>query len=214
MFWFKRKPPVLTEQSSAPGKPAGEPGHQADTVEPGLESAQVSRSIMSVMNEHLIKQVNTPSKDSTAALNQQIVQAVQFTNAQTLSYAPAQIAIAPDMMIGQAAGLVAQSAAGYFDGVSKLALAAQAVMIKEMTQNIALERFDVAEKDAEGAFVTDLLVAAAAAVSAAAGAMEGAGAAAAIEMIDKSLSTYSDNVAKRSMRAASGHDAAPANPAQ
>ncbi len=80
-----------------------------------------------------------------------------------------------------------------------------------MTKNIALEKYTAAEKDAEGAFVTDLLVAAAAAVSAAAGAMEGAGAAAAIEMIDKSLSTYSDSVAKHATRAASGHDTA--NPA-
>ncbi len=101
MFWFKRKPPVLTDQSSSPEKPAGEPGKQADGPESGPETAQASRSIMSVMNEHLIKQVNTPATDSTAALNQQIVQAVQFTNSQTLSYAPAQIAIAPDMMIGQ-----------------------------------------------------------------------------------------------------------------
>lgn len=199
MFWFKRKPPVIAEQSSNSDNAAGppvDPGEAASRTESGM----TSRSIMSVMNEHLLKQVNAPSTDSTDALNSQIVQAVQFTNAQTFSYAPAQIAIAPDMMIGQAAGLVAQSAAGYFDGVSKLALAAQAVLLKQMTENIVNENYPAAEEDAKGAFTTDLLVAAAAAVSAAAGAMEGAGAAAAIDMIDQSLAKYSDTLANRSAR--------------
>ena len=55
----------------------------------------------------------TPNTD---ALNSQIVQAVQLTNAETAAYAPSQIAVAPNMMIAQASGLVAQSAAAYFDG--------------------------------------------------------------------------------------------------
>ena len=42
------------------------------------------------------------------------------------------------MMISQAAGLVAQAAAGYFDGVSKIALAAQAVLLQQMTENIVM----------------------------------------------------------------------------
>jgi len=153
--------------------------------------------MMQTMNAHLLKQAGTPSSDSTDALNSQIVQAVQFSNAQTFSYAPAQIAAAPDMMISQAAGLVAQSAAGYFDGVSKLALAAQAVLLKQMTENIVKENVKGAAEDALGALVTDLLVGAAAAVAAAAGAMEADAAGVAIDKIDQSITKYSSTLANR-----------------
>ncbi|HCT06101.1 MAG TPA: hypothetical protein DIW86_12120, partial [Pseudomonas sp.] len=152
MSWFNKKKPA-----AAPATPAAETPAPAPAAPP-------SRSVMARMNEHLLNQAGTPSTDSTAALNSQIVQAVQFTNAQNVAYAPAQIAVPADMMISQAAGLVAQSAAGYFDGVSKIALAAQAVLLQQMTENIVKENLPAAAEDALGALATDLLVGAAAAV--------------------------------------------------
>ena len=189
MSWFSRKKPAAAQANSAADPPAAAP------------TAPASRSIMARMNEHLLNQVSAPSSDSTAALNSQIVQAVQFTNAQNFAYAPAQIAVPADMMISQAAGLVAQAAAGYFDGVSKIALAAQAVLLQQMTENIVKDNLPAAAEDALGALATDLLVGAAAAV-AAAGAMEAAAASVAIDKIDQSIAKYADTLANRAAPAA------------
>ncbi|GAB6850933.1 hypothetical protein PXJ20_20220 [Paraburkholderia sp. A1RI_3L] len=151
---------------------------------------------LSRMNTLLAAQMQaaTPPTD---ALNSQIVQAVQLTNAETASYAASQIATAPDMMISQASGLVAQSAANYFDGVSKLALASQAVLLKKMTEDIAKENLTGAAEDALGALATDLLMGAAAAVAAAAGAIEADAASFAIDKIDQSIAKYSQTLANR-----------------
>jgi hypothetical protein len=94
------------------------------------------------------------------------------------------------MMITQAAGLVAQSAAAYFDGVSKLALASQGILLKEMTQNLVENQLEKAAEDALGVLATDILMGAAAAVAAAAGAMEAEAASFAIDRIDQSISKY------------------------
>ena len=190
MSWFSRKKPAAPPETPATDAPAPAP------------AASASRSIMARMNEHLLNQVSTPSSDSTAALNSQIVQAVQFTNAQNFAYAPAQIAVPADMMISQAAGLVAQAAAGYFDGVSKIALAAQAVLLQQMTENIVKDNLPAAAEDALGALATDLLVGAAAAVAAAAGAMEAEAASVAIDKIDQSIAKYADTLANRAAPAA------------
>ncbi|QJI32091.1 hypothetical protein HKK55_26460 [Pseudomonas sp. ADAK18] len=193
MSWFSRKKPATPEPP-----PAADPAATA----PASPTVAAPRSIMARMNEHLLNQASTPSADSTAALNSQIVQAVQFTNAQNYAYAPAQIAVAADMMISQAAGLVAQSAAGYFDGVTKLALAAQAVLLEQMTKNIVANQPGKAAEDALGALATDLLVGAAAAVAAAAGAMEAEAASVAIDKIDQSIAKYSSTLANRAAPAA------------
>lgn len=190
MSWFSRKKAAAPEAPPAADAPAPAP------------AAKPSRSIMERMNEHLLNQASTPAADSTAALNSQIVQAVQFTNSQNYAYAPAQIAVPADMMISQAAGLVAQSAAGYFDGVSKIALAAQAVLLQQMTENIVKDNLPAAAEDALGALATDLLVGAAAAVAAAAGAMEAEAASVAIDKIDQSIAKYADTLANRAAPAA------------
>ena len=70
---------------------------------------------------------------ATDALNSQIVQAVQLTNAENAAYGPNQVALAPNMMITQASGLVAQSAAAYFDGASKMVLASKSLSGKSNT---------------------------------------------------------------------------------
>lgn len=176
MSWFSRKKPAASQATPAADPPASAP------------AAPASRSIMARMNEHL--------------LNSQIVQAVQFTNSQNFAYAPAQIAVPADMMISQAAGLVAQAAAGYFDGVSKIALAAQAVLLQQMTENIVKDNLPAAAEDALGALATDLLVGAAAAVAAAAGAMEAEAASVAIDKIDQSIAKYADTLANRAAPAA------------
>ncbi|MBP6749687.1 MAG: hypothetical protein KA144_08610, partial [Xanthomonadaceae bacterium] len=130
----------------------------------------------------------------TSALNKQIVQAVSFANAETASYAASQIAIDADMVISQSAALASQSALSYFDGVSKLALASQAVLIKEMTQSLAKGAAGAQDALVQGLGVlaTDIMVAAAAAVAAATGAMEGEAAGFAMDKIDQSISKYAE----------------------
>ncbi|MGY4661348.1 hypothetical protein ACVWZ9_002142 [Pseudomonas chlororaphis] len=225
MFWFKKKPAAAVEpetdatsatdpeavdpkpsdteprnpeaaEATAAGPQVADPTPAGDSPPPSTPGKS-PRSVMDRMNDYMMVQVAAPPTGSTDALNSQIVEAVQFTNAQTFSYAPAQIAIAPDMMISQAAGLVAQSAAGYFDGVSKLALAAQAVLLEQMTKNIVENHPEKAAEDALGALATDLLVGAAAAVAAAAGALEATAAGIAIDKIDESIAKYSNTLANR-----------------
>jgi hypothetical protein len=147
------------------------------------------------MTERMLQQNPTPP--DTGALNPSIVQAVQLSNAETAGYAASQIALGPDMMISQASGLVAQAAASYFDGVSKLVLASQGVLLKQMTQALAEQKLVEAGEDALGIVATDLLMAAAAAVAAAAGAMEAESASFAIDRIDQSIAKYSSMLAAR-----------------
>lgn len=134
----------------------------------------------------------------TQALNSQIVQAVQLSNSETAAYAGNQIAVAPNMMIAQAGGLVAQAGANYFDGASKLALASKSVLLKNMTEKFAKEDIKGGVEDALGILITDLLVGTAAAVAAAAGAMEGEAAHFALDKIDQSLSKYQELLGKNS----------------
>ncbi|TXH67357.1 MAG: hypothetical protein E6Q88_10720 [Lysobacteraceae bacterium] len=143
------------------------------------------------MTDQLFAQMAADPPDSSE-LNQKIVQAVRTTNAETTAYAASQIAIGPNMMITQASGLVAQSAAAYFDGVSKLALASQAVLLKQMTQDFVEDKLPQAAEQALGVLATDILMGIAAAVAAAAGAMEAESASFAIDKIDQSISKYSD----------------------
>ncbi|AZC34618.1 hypothetical protein [Pseudomonas chlororaphis] len=190
----KPSTPEAAEPTAA-GPQVADPTPADDSPPPSTPKSP--RTVMDRMNDYMMVQVAAPPTGSTDALNSQIVEAVEFTNAQTFSYAPAQIAIAPDMMISQAAGLVAQSAAGYFDGVSKLALAAQAVLLEQMTKNIVENHPEKAAEDALGALATDLLVGAAAAVAAAAGALEATAAGIAIDKIDESIAKYSNTLANR-----------------
>jgi hypothetical protein len=151
------------------------------------------------MTDRLMSQTSTP-RPVSPALNPQIVQAVQLSNAETTAYAPSQIAVGPDMMISQAAGLVAQSAAAYFDGVSKLALASQGVLLKDMTESLFNQQLVKAAEAAVGVLATEVLWGAAAAVAAAAGAMEAESASFAIDRIDQSISKYSDLLSSRAAK--------------
>ncbi|MEA3120775.1 MAG: hypothetical protein QOH33_316, partial [Paraburkholderia sp.] len=133
---------------------------------------------------------DAPPGGATDALNSQIVQAVQMSNSETAAYAASQIAVAPNMMITQAGGLVAQAAANYFDGASKLALASKSVLLKDMTEKLVKEDIKGAAEDALGVLVTDLLVGTAAAKAAAAGAIEGEATHFALDKIDQSIEKY------------------------
>ncbi|WIH04179.1 hypothetical protein KHF85_15370 [Xanthomonas translucens pv. graminis] len=71
----------------------------------------------------------------TSALNQKIVQAVDFSNAQTMQYLmPAMIQTPPDVMATQSAGLAVQDAASYMNAIMQIALAAQAVIAKKAAE--------------------------------------------------------------------------------
>lgn len=173
--------PQQQASDSGNGSGAGTGSGSGTTPPQGLLSTMTTRMLAG----------GASATTSTDKLNGQIVQAVQLTNAETSAYAPSQIAIGPDMMISQAAGLVAQSAANYFDGVSKLVLASQGVLLKELTQNLVAQNIEGAAEDALGIVATDVLLGMAAAVAAAAGAMEAESASFAIEKIDQSIATYS-----------------------
>ncbi len=204
MFGFGKKsapapaPSGDSEQAAAPGEAGRQTPASGGRASANGDVKLPSRpSSLAGMSERLLKQTEAPPPD-TSALNSQVVQAVQMSNSETAGYAPSQIAIAPNMMISQASGLVAQSAASYFDGVSKIALASQAILLRQMTQNIAENKLAQAAEDALGALATDLLMGAAAAVAAAAGAIEAESASFAIDKIDQSIAKYSETLASRS----------------
>ncbi|MBI7970102.1 hypothetical protein JEY14_06265, partial [Pseudomonas aeruginosa] len=173
MFGFGKKsapaPSGDSEQAAAPGEAGRQTPASGGRASANGDVKLPSRpSPLAGMSERLLKQTEAPPPD-TSALNSQVVQAVQMSNSETAGYAPSQIAIAPNMMISQASGLVAQSAASYFDGVSKIALASQAILLRQMTQNIAENKLAQAAEDALGALATDLLMGAAAPGGAAGG---------------------------------------------
>jgi hypothetical protein len=184
-----------TEQAPEPSDP---PIAAANSVEgsgsgsndaPSLATPS-SPSPLSMMTQHLLQ--DKPASN-TDALNSQIVQAVQLTNSETAAYAPSQIAIAPNMMITQASGLIAQAGAVYFDSTSKMALASKSMLLKNMTEKLAKEDIKGAAEDALGILLNDLLVGTAAAVAAASGALEAESAAFALDKIDSSIAKYKAN---------------------
>lgn len=73
----------------------------------------------------------------TSALNQQIVQAVGFTNAQTAAGLPQVVQAIPDTMVTQVVGLAVQNASNYMAAVMQLSLAVQAVVAKNIAENPA-----------------------------------------------------------------------------
>lgn len=173
-----------TESTSATSSTVSAP---ATAAAPPAPPAKPPSTVLSQLNS---QSPGTQGGTDTSALNSQIVQAVQLTNSETAAYAASQTATAPNMMITQASGLVAQSGAGYFDSASKLAIASKSVLMKNMTEKLAQENIKGAAEDALGILITDLLVGTAAAVAAAAGAVEGEAAHFALDKIDQSLSKY------------------------
>lgn len=195
-FWSKWISGSRAPRAAAGSEDGGDAGAPAQGPAPApAPPAQPPSNVRSLMTERMLQQ--NPSPPSTDALNASVVQAVQLSNAETAGYAPSQIALGPDMMISQASGLVAQAAANYFDGVSKLVLASQGVLLKQLTQALAEQNLEQAGEDALGIVATDLLMGAAAAVAAAAGAMEAESASFAIERIDQSIAKYSSVLAAR-----------------
>lgn len=130
-----------------------------------------------------------PAQASFPALTSQIVQAVEFTNDETASAAPTLIATPADAMITQAAGLAAQSSAHYYDGMTKLVMASQSVMLQKLTEDLSQEKLPQAAEQAVGIAVTELLLAGAMAVAAAGGAMEAESASFSIDKINQAVKT-------------------------
>jgi len=75
-----------------------------------------------------------PAPVDTSALNQQIVQAVSFSNQENASYADTMMQTPADLMVGNATGLAVQDAESYMSAVMQIALAAQAVAIKKAAE--------------------------------------------------------------------------------
>jgi hypothetical protein len=71
----------------------------------------------------------------TSALNQQVVQAAEFSNYENAEYAQTMVSTAPELMVGQTTGLAVQDAANYMNAIMQIAVAAQAVAIKKAAEN-------------------------------------------------------------------------------
>ncbi|MGC0151385.1 hypothetical protein ACPRNU_02855 [Chromobacterium vaccinii] len=196
---FRKAAPADADPSTPPA-PAGAKTDAKPDPRPEAPAQPASpppKTPLSGMTDQMRAQQAGAAPSATDALNSQIVQAVQFSNQETAAYAASQVAVPPNMMITQASGLVAQAAANYFDGASKLAMASKSVLLKDMTEKFAKEDLKGAAEDALGILITDLLVGTAAAVAAAAGAIEGEAAHFALDKIDQSLSKYQDLLDKR-----------------
>lgn len=76
----------------------------------------------------------SPSGGSTSALNQQVVQAVQFSNTENLAYGMKMAVTPPEVMVGQTTGQAVQDAASYMNAIMQIAVAAQAIAIKKAAQ--------------------------------------------------------------------------------
>ncbi|MTI45350.1 hypothetical protein JM93_01263 [Roseibium hamelinense] len=74
------------------------------------------------------------AKPQTTALNQQVVQAAEFSNYENTNYAPDLVVTPPNLMAGQTAGLAVQDAANYMNAIMQIAVAAQAVAIKKAAE--------------------------------------------------------------------------------
>lgn len=74
-----------------------------------------------------------PTPD-VSALNQQVVQAVQFSNTETANYAGNLVVTPPEIMVGQTAGMAVQDAKNYMNAIMQIAVAAQAVAIKKAAE--------------------------------------------------------------------------------
>jgi hypothetical protein len=189
----RKKAQAAASSDDTAAQPAA--AHEASPT-PRQPVVMPTTSRLSAMSQRLLDQ-SSAARPRTDSLNNQIVQAVQLSNAENAAYAPSQIALGPNMMISQASGLIAQSSAAYFDGVSKLALASQGILLKQMTENLVKDNLAGAAEDALGVLATDVLLGAAAAVAAAAGALEAESASFAIDKIDQSIARYSDVMRSR-----------------
>jgi len=75
-----------------------------------------------------------PAAPDTSALNQQVVQAVTFTNTENANSRDDMVVTPPEMMTGQATGLAVQGAESYMNAIMQIAVAAQAVAAKQIAQ--------------------------------------------------------------------------------
>lgn len=80
---------------------------------------------------------------STSALNKQVVQSASFSNYENADYAQTMAVTPPELMVGQTTGLAVQDAANYMNAIMQIAVAAQAVAIKQAAENPALAEKEI-----------------------------------------------------------------------
>ncbi|QWF15229.1 hypothetical protein [Lysobacter capsici] len=96
-----------------------------------------------------------------------------------------------------AADLIGQAAAGYLDGVGKLALLSQAILLKQMTGGAPPDTSkQQAIEDAIGVLATDHLMGIAAAIAAAAGAIAAGTSSFPVDQIDHNIAKYAEFLRK------------------
>lgn len=87
-------------------------------------------------------QALTTTTPDTSELNQQIVQAVQFTNYENANYVAEMVSVPADVMATQTAGHATQNAETYMNGIMQIAVAAQAVVAAKIAENPATAEAD------------------------------------------------------------------------
>ncbi|MBB5874904.1 hypothetical protein [Xanthomonas sp. 3498] len=186
-------PPAASTGASA-ATPAATATDRGEVGEPAGAAAAASPpvsptppSTLKMLDTHRLARPEA-SGPACDALDSKIARDVQRSDAETMAYAQSQVEVGSNMLIRQAPGLVAQSAAVYFDGVSKTALASQGVLLKNLAEN----KPEQAAEDVLDVLVSDALVGTAAAVATVASALEDESAGFAIDTIDQSIAKHAD----------------------
>ncbi|OKL45352.1 hypothetical protein [Pseudovibrio exalbescens] len=104
-------------------------------------------------------QALTTTTPDTSELNQQIVQAVQFTNYENANYVAEMVSVPADVMATQTAGHATQNAETYMNGIMQIAVAAQAVVAAKIAENPATAEADAPALEQLQKMVTEAITA-------------------------------------------------------
>ncbi|MTI19202.1 hypothetical protein E1162_18330 [Rhodobacteraceae bacterium RKSG542] len=130
--------------SKATGKAKSSPeARLGGTGEQGNDGGSGGREPPSGKEEEA-DMADTPSQPDTSALNAQIVQAAQLSNAENSSYSSQLISVPADVMATQTAGHATQNAESYMNSIMQIAVAAQAVVAAKIAASPATAGADAA----------------------------------------------------------------------
>lgn len=152
--------PDQTPSDQTPSGDSGDPGSSGASTDPFLEMSQ----------EQLATVTQGQATQTYPNLPAQSVGTVDLSTTLALGAAPQTLNAGAQAMIEQAHGLTAEASAAYFDGISKVILASQSVMARQMTQNVVAEDYKDAANDALMIAISNILLHSSLTVAAAGGA--------------------------------------------
>ncbi|MBD8890500.1 hypothetical protein [Roseibium litorale] len=122
---------VAGQAGAQAGAQAGNAARNGDQKQTAAAMSQKTAQIPGSPRAALAAKAPTPN---VSALNQQVVQAVQFSNTETSNYADNVAFTPPEIMVSQTAGMAVQDAKNYMNAIMQIAVAAQAVAIKKAAE--------------------------------------------------------------------------------